>query len=114
MSLKFRETVFPQRKVIRNFPKEFSTLRKTLNLSDAGLFFMLADATCSTRPTVNIEKIHVDVFSKNRRAILKISKNQLETLEIFNDNKLMKEIRLSHEETRKGRSIPWKKAKIPA
>jgi len=113
MSLKFKGTVFPQQKVTRNFPEEFSAIRKNLNLNDAGLFFMLADATCSSRPTVDIEKIHVDIFRKAKMAIPKLSTNQRETLEILNDTELMKELTLSRKETKKGRTIPWKKAKIP-
>lgn len=114
MSLKFKETVFPQQKVTRNFPEEFSDIRKSLNLNDAGLFFMFADATCSSRPTVNIEKIHIDVFSKGKIAKPKLSSSQQETLEILNDTELMKELQLSRKETKKGRTVLWKKAKIPA
>ncbi|MCH7560088.1 MAG: hypothetical protein IIC67_01740 [Thaumarchaeota archaeon] len=114
MSLKIKGTIFPQQKVTRNFPENFSTLRKTLNLNDAGLFFMLADATCSSRPTVNIEKIHVDIFKKEKMVIPKLSANQRETLEILNDVELMKELTLSRKETQKGRTVSWKKAKIPA
>ena len=114
MSLKIKGTIFPQQKVKRNFPENFSTLRKNLDLHDAGLFFMLADATCSSRPTVNIEKIHVNIFKKEKMVIPKLSANQQETLEILNDVELMKELTLSRKETQKGRTVPWKKAKIPA
>lgn len=116
MSLKFKEkgTIFPQEKVQRNFTDNFTSLRKTLNVEDASVFFMLADATCSTKPTVDIEKIHVDVFRKEKKITPRISKGWMETLAILNDEELMKEIRLSKEETSRGRTISWKKAKIPA
>lgn len=114
MSLKIKGTVFPQKKITRNFPEKFSVMRENLNLQDAGLFFMLADATCSTKPMVNIEKIHVDIFKKEKMAIPKISANQKETLEILNDAELMKELTSSRKETQKGRTVSWKKAKIPA
>lgn len=114
MSLKTKETVFPQKKVTRNFPESFSAIRKNLDLLDAGLFFMLADATCSTRPTVDIEKIHVDIFKKEKMVTPKISESQKETLEILIDTGLMKELTSSRKETQKGRTVPWKKAKIPA
>lgn len=111
MSLKVKGTVFPQKKVRRNFPEKFSIVRENLDLRDAGLFFMLADATCSARPKVDIEKIHVDIFKKAKRVTPKISSNQIETLEILSDAELMKELTSSLKE--KGRTIPWKKAKIP-
>lgn len=114
MSLKIKGTVFPQQKVTRNFSENFSTLRRTLDHHDAGLFFMLVDATCSSRPTVNIEKIHVNIFKKEKIVIPKLSANQQETLEILNDVELMKELKLSRKETQKGRTISWKKVKIPA
>ena len=41
----------------------------------------------------------------------KISKNDLETLEILKDAELMKELRKSLEETKDGMSISWKKVK---
>ncbi len=113
MSLKIKGTVFPQQKVTRNFSDDFSVLRKTLNVNDAGIFFMLADATCSTRPKVDIEKIHIDVFKSKKIATPKINKNDLETLEIINDSELMNEIASSRKETKKGRTVSWKKAKIP-
>ena len=113
MSLKFKETIFPQSKVTRNFTADFNKLRSSLrNNDDAETFFMFVDATCSTRPTANIEKIHVNVFDKLEISIPKLSINDLETLEILNDKELMKEIKLSRAETKHGRSIPWKKAKI--
>ena len=113
MSLKVKGTVFPQQKVTRNFPSSYSVLRKSLNIADAGVFFMLADATCSTRPKVDIEKIHVDIFKRKKIATPKISKKDLETLEILKDPKLMKELKKSKAETRNGRSVSWKKVKIP-
>ncbi len=113
MSLKIKGTVFPQQKVTRNFSDNFSVLRKTLNINDAGVFFMLADAACSTRPKVDIEKIHIDVFKSKKIATPKINKNDLETLEILNDSELMKEIKMSQKETKKGGSVQWKKVKIP-
>ena len=112
MSLKTKETVFPQKNVARNFPENFSTLRKSLDLSDAAPFFMLVDAACSSRPTVDIEKIHVDVFKKEKIVRPKLSKTQQETLEILNDVSLMAELKSSIAETKKGRVVSWKKAKI--
>lgn len=114
MSLKIKETTFPQKKVARNIPENFSTLRKNLDLHDAESFFMLADATCSNRPTVNIEKIHVNVFKKEKIVIPKLSESQQETWEILNDANLMKELKSSIAETKKGRVVSWQKAKIPA
>ena len=113
MSLKIKPTVFPQQKVIRNFPDNFSVLSKILNINDAGVFFMLADATCSERPKVDIEKIHIDVFKNKKIVTPKIDKSDLETFEILNDSELMKEIKLSQKEAKKGGSVKWEKAKIP-
>ncbi len=113
MSLKVKETVFPQQKVIRNFSDDFSTLRKTLNINDAGVFFMLADATCSARPKVDIEKIHIDVFKSKKIVIPEVNADDLETLEILNDSELMKEIKASQKATKKDGTIRWKKIKIP-
>ena len=113
MSLKTKCTVFPQQKVTRNRSDDFSVLRETLNNNDVGIFFMLADATCSTRPKADIEKIHIDVFKSMKIATPKISKNDLETLEILNDSELMHEIKMSQKEIKKGGSVRWKKARIP-
>ena len=113
MSLKIKETVFPQKKVTRNFPENFSTLYKSLDRYDTALFFMLADATCSSRPTVDIEKIHVNVFKKEKIVRPELSENQQETFEILSDINLMKELESSITETKKGRTVSWKKAKIP-
>jgi len=113
MPLKVKGTAFPQQKVTRNFPESFSQIRKNLDLQDAVLFFMLADATCSARPAVSIEKIHVDVFKKGRVAIPRISADQRETIEILSDAELMKELALSRKEARRGMTVPWKKVKIP-
>ena len=113
MSLKFKGTIFPQAKVTRNFTADFKKLRHSLgNLDDTETFFMFADATCSTRPTADIEKIHVNVFDKLEISIPKLSSADLETLEILYDKELMQEIELSKAEMKHGRSIPWKKAKI--
>lgn len=115
MSLKFKakETVFPQSSVRRNFPKNYSQLKKSFrSFEDSATFFMLADATCSTRPTVDIEKIHVNVFSNRKITTPKLSKNIIETLEIMSDDDLLKELKLSRTEARKGKVILWKKAKI--
>lgn len=114
MSLKIKGTIFPQQQVTRNFPQDFSALFKTLNINDAGVFFMLADATCSSRPKVNIEKIHVNVFKSKKIMIPIVNKKELETLEILNDSELMNELKLSRKESKKGKSVQWKKIKIPA
>ena len=106
MSLKIKETVFPQKKITKNFPEDFSAICKNLDLLDAGLFFMLADATCSAKPTANIEKIHVDVFKKEKIVIPKISAGKKETLEILNDVKLIRELTLSRKEIQKSNTIP--------
>ena len=115
MSLKFKakETVFPQSNVKRNFPKNYSQLKKSFrSYEDSATFFMLADATCSTRPTVDIKKIHVNVFSNLKITTPKLSKNTIETLEIMSDDDLLKELKRSKAEARKGEVISWKKAKI--
>ena len=113
MSLKIKGTVFPQKKVTRNFPENFSTLRKNLDLFDAGLFFMLADATCSNKPTVNIEKVHVNIFKKEKIAMPKLSPGQRETLEILSDAELMNELTQSRKEVKQGKTVLWSKVKIP-
>lgn len=112
--LKIKETIFPQKNVTRNFPEDFSTLRKNLELDDAVSFFMLADATCSSKPTVDIEKIHVDIFKTEKIVKPKLYENQQETLEILNDANLMKELKSSIKETKKGSAVSWKKTKIHA
>ncbi len=112
MSLKFKETVFPQTKVKRNFTDDFNQLRKQLSSNeDAATFFMLADATCPTRPTVNIERIHVDVFKKNKIVEPKNSSSVFETLMILSDKELLKEIKLSRSDTESGDTVPWKKVR---
>ena len=111
MSLKLKRTVFPQQKIRRNF-SSYSDLRKSLNPTDAVVFFMLADATCSIRPKVDIEKIHVDIFKRKKIVVPKISKGDLETLEILKDPQLMQELKKSKKETRQGRLTSWKKVRI--
>ena len=105
-------TVFPQQKVTRNFSKNFSTMRKTLDNNDVALFFMFADATCTTQPTVNIERIHTNVFKNKKIAIPKIDKENLETLEILSDSELLKEIKMSQRAVEKNEVVPWEKVRI--
>ena len=105
-------TVPPQQKVARNFSKDFSAMRKTLNSNDAALFFMFADATCTTQPTVNIERIHTNVFKNKKIAAPKIDKENLETLEILSDSELLKEIKMSQRAVEKNEAVPWEKVRI--
>ena len=115
MSLKFKGTVFPQSKVVRNFPANFNKLRKSIrNYEDAETFFMLADATCSTRPKVNIEKIHVNVFEKSVKITPQLAKADRESLEILLDQELMQELKESMEDAEQGRLVPWEQVKITA
>ena len=116
MSLKFKdkETIFTQRRVRRNFSRDFGKLIKaSSSYDDIAVLSMFADATCSTKPTVNIEKIHLNVFAKQKVSTLKFSKGIIETLEILSDKELMTNIKLSREDAKKGRLVPWKKIKIP-
>jgi len=56
-----------------------------------------------------------DMSALNGRvAIPRISADQRETLEILSDAELMKELALSRREASRGRTVPWKKAKVPA
>ena len=104
MSPDIKETIFPQKSIPGNLPEDFSTLRKNLDSHDVGLFFMLVDATYSNRP-VDIEKIHIDIFKKRKVAIPKLSESQQETLEILNDRTMMKELKLSIADAKRGKTI---------
>jgi len=42
-----------------------------------------------------------------------VNKKELETLEILNDSELMNELKLSRKESKRGKSVQWKKVKIP-
>ena len=112
MLVETKGTVFPQQKVTRNFSKDFSAIRKMLNNNDVTLFFMFADATCTTQPTVNIERIHTNVFKNKKIATPKIDKESLETLEILSDSELLKEIKMSQKAVEKNEAVPWEKVRI--
>lgn len=109
-----KRTVFPQQKIRQNFSDDYSALRKSLSPTEAGVFYMLADATCSTRPKVDIEKIHTDVFKRRKRVMPSISRADLETWDILEDSELMAELKKSREEMEKGRLIPWETVKATA
>ena len=108
-----KETIFPQKRIPGNLPENFSTLCKNLDSHDVESFFMLVDAAYSNRPAVDIEKIHMDVFKKRKIAIPKLSESQQETLEILNDRTMMKELKLSIADAKRGKTTPWEKIKIP-
>ncbi len=95
-----------------NLPEGIPALRGGLDLYDAVPFFMLADAACSGRPAVDIEKIHVNIFKKGKIARPRLSEGQQETLEILNDAILMKELESSMAEAKEGRAVPWTKARV--
>ena len=66
-----------------------------------------------TQPTVNIERIHTNVFKNKKIATPKIDKESLETLEILSDSELLKEIKMSQKAVEKNEAvIPWEKVRI--
>ena len=110
MSVKFsaKMTKFPQTGIKRNFPKDFTTISRTFRShDDAATFFMLADATCSTKHKVDIERVHVNVFQKCKvvRPVMLLEDEEY-------DSKLRKEIQSRREDAAKGNLVSWDKVKM--
>ncbi len=114
MSLKLQHitTVFPQAKVKRNFPENISQLQKSFqNVDELEKFFFLADAACSSKPAVGIERVHVDIFKKSKITKPKASRSLGETLEILLDKELIKQLRSSTKDVKEGCLVSWDKVK---
>ena len=114
MSVKFRAkmTKFPQTGIKRNFPKDFTTIYRTFRShDDAATFFMLADATCSTKHKVDIERVHVNVFQKCK-VVRPVMFSVLEDEYMMYDSKLRKEIQSRREDAAKGNLVSWDKVKM--
>lgn len=100
-------TVFQQRAVSRNRVVDYSRLKKTMDgCEDAAAFFMLADAACSSHPVADIERVHVDVFEKQKSVQPVWPPGMIETIEIMRDPNMMRQIRAGMKE---GETIPWEK-----
>lgn len=105
-------TVFRQTAVKRDLVTDYSKLEKEMDgCEDAASFFMLADAACSSRPVVDIERIDIDIF-KNQKTVKPIRPPGLiETIEIMHDPEMMRQLRASLQESE---TVPWRKIKLKA
>jgi len=109
-SYRIKRTIFPQTTVKPSFSIRYSTLRKNIRShEDAATFYMLADATCTKKAKVDIEKVFVNVFKPQEIALVEPTNNNLETLEIMMDRELMNEIKESRKDVDEGRLVSWDK-----
>lgn len=96
----------------RNFPENISQLQKSFrNVDELEKFFFLADAACSSKPAVGIERVHVDIFKKSKITKPKASRSLGETLEILLDKELIKQLRSSTKDVKEGCLVSWDKVK---
>ena len=101
-------TVFRQTSVSRNRVADYSRLKKMMDgCEDAAAFFMLADAACSSQPVADIERVHVDVFEKQKSVRPVWPPGMIETIEIMRDPNMMRQLRAGKEEE----TVPWEKIK---
>lgn len=93
---------------------DLAALVKPQKDADREALLMLVDATCSARPAADIEKIHINVFKSKKIMLPKISRADMETLEILIDPELMKEIRMSKKDADDGKIVSWEKVRVQA
>ena len=104
--------VFRQEAVRRKHATDYSKIEKNMDgCEDAATFFLLADAACSPHPVSDIERIHVDVFEKQKKVRPARPPGLMDTIEIMRDPTLMRQLRAGIKE---GETIPWEKIKVKA